>query len=135
MHRLDLFYLRWKLIGTLDLDSTAIPFCLAGTNCHPYTALTAALSNALSPDEASTHALVTVPSIPIINPTLVVPSRFAALDDSGYCGLGLLNIWGPIVSPVPTPVPSPPPLPEPVPGPVPDPVPDPFPPPVPVPAP
>lgn len=72
-----------KVIGTLELAVTGVPFCLAGTKRQLYTAATAALSRALFPDELSTQALETDPSVETVMPTTVVPDIPALLADSG----------------------------------------------------
>ena len=72
-----------KVIGTLELAVTGVPFCLAGTKRQLYTAATAALSRVLFPDELSTQALETDPSGETVMPTTVVPDIPALLADSG----------------------------------------------------
>lgn len=72
-----------KVIGTLELAVTGVPFCLAGTKRQLYTAATAALSRVLFPDELSTQALDTDPSVETVIPTTVVPDIPALLADSG----------------------------------------------------
>lgn len=56
---------------------------MAGTKRQLYTAATAALSKALFPDELSTQALDTDPSVETVMPTTVVPDIPALLADSG----------------------------------------------------
>ncbi len=83
---------------------------MAGTKRQLYTAATAALSRVLFPDELSTQALETDPSVETVMPTTVVPNIPALLADSGEAGAGALKSWIPIVSPPPLPL-SPFPLP------------------------